>query len=60
MAYTDEYFEGIKEGERIIITLVNFTITDFKKGATEKEIDWLNELQEEMDACEDICLGDEK
>lgn len=60
MAYTDEYFEGIKEGERTIITLVNMTIRDFKKDATEKEIDWLNELQEEIDACVDICLGDEK
>lgn len=60
MAYTEEYFEGIKEGERTIIALVNFTIRDFKKDATEKELEWLNELKEEMDACVNICLEEEE
>lgn len=58
MAYAEEYFEGIKEGKRTMIAFVNFTITDFKKDATEKELEWLNELQEEIDACANICGED--
>ena len=51
------YFQGLRDGQETIITIVNYTIKGFKEGASEEELKFLNELQEELDACAEIVGG---